>query len=141
MNRKMFYYSKCTVRVLLALLKLPSISVKKSSWEVAAFHLENWCKKLICLKKFDHKFINFFPRTNFSGCFYLCISSFIRLFSHREEYSDLFSVCNYFSIGFKNISPVTSTKFNESSELTSSGKSKNCVTLTFTGIICQTLCV
>ena len=135
----MFYYSKCTARVLLALSKFPSISVKKvlvklrlsiCKIDVSSYVLRNLTKIFF-----------FFPRTNFSGRFYLYISSLFRLFSHREEYSDLFTFCNYFSIGFKNISPVTSGKFNESSELISSSKSKDSVTLTFTGIICQILSV
>ena len=48
--------------------------------------------------------------------------------SHIENNILTYSLfCNYFSIGFKSISPVTSAKFNESSESISSGKSLNFV--------------
>ena len=47
---------------------------------------------------------------------------FVRLFLFWEEYSDLFSIYNSFSIGAINIAPATLSSFNENSELISSGK-------------------
>ena len=138
----MFYFSKCTARVLLALLTLPSKSVKNTCKEVLV-KLQNCKIDIVSWYIFRNLtiYIYFFPRTNLSGCFYLYISSLIRLFSYREEYSNLFCLCNYFSIGFKNISPVTSAKFNETSELISSGKSKNFVSTFYRHCLSNTVCL
>ena len=126
-NRKMFCFSKCTARGFFSTfeitVKICEKHLQRSSSKVASFYLQNWYSWLWFFTKFDHKF-NFFFQKQILVDASTYISRVWSDYSHIEKNILTYSLfCNYFSIGFKSISPVTSANFNESSELISLGKS------------------